>query len=295
VGGQFTTLGGQPRSRLGRLNADGTLDASFDPGADLEVYTLAVQADGKILAGGIFTTLGGRPRNYLGRLNADGSLDSTFDPQADGTVVSLALQADGKVLAGGGFSTLVGELHNTIGRLNDGTASPPTLAIDEGGTMATWSGNVAGPELAQVTFELSMNGSSYAPLASPTRVPGGWQLAGLSLPTGQSFYLRARGRPTGGEFNGSGGLIETVSQLFRPGPVILRLTALPAVGNSPFQFTFPNPAAISYTVIATENVGLPLSSWTVLGAPVAIGGGVYQFTDTDSVNHPRRFYELRAP
>ena len=44
-----------------------------------------------------------------------------------------------------------------------------------------------------------------------------------------------------------------------------------------------------------QDVGLPLSSWTLLGPPVPIGGGVYQFTDTDSVNHPRRFYELRAP
>src|ERR1035438_912403 len=33
VGGSFTTLGGQPRSCVGRLNADGTLDTAFNPGA----------------------------------------------------------------------------------------------------------------------------------------------------------------------------------------------------------------------------------------------------------------------
>src|SRR5713226_8448510 len=59
VGGQFTTLGGQSRLCIGRLNADGTLDTSFNPGADYLVNSLAVQADGKILAGGSFTTLGG--------------------------------------------------------------------------------------------------------------------------------------------------------------------------------------------------------------------------------------------
>ena len=32
VGGYFTTLGGQPRNYIGRLNADGTLDAGFTPG-----------------------------------------------------------------------------------------------------------------------------------------------------------------------------------------------------------------------------------------------------------------------
>ncbi len=32
VGGLFTTLGGQPRSSIGRLNPDGTLDTAFNPG-----------------------------------------------------------------------------------------------------------------------------------------------------------------------------------------------------------------------------------------------------------------------
>ena len=64
LGGAFTTLGGggtgtTTRNRIGRLNADGTLDTSFDPGANDSVYALAVQADGKIVVGGTFTTLGG--------------------------------------------------------------------------------------------------------------------------------------------------------------------------------------------------------------------------------------------
>jgi hypothetical protein len=42
----------------------------FNPGANDRVYSLAVQADGKILVGGSFSTLGGQMRNYLGRLNA---------------------------------------------------------------------------------------------------------------------------------------------------------------------------------------------------------------------------------
>src|SRR6185295_13614165 len=34
VGGSFTNLAGQPRRNLGRLNADGTLDTGFNPGAN---------------------------------------------------------------------------------------------------------------------------------------------------------------------------------------------------------------------------------------------------------------------
>src|SRR5437899_11448690 len=81
VGGYFSTLGGQSRNYIGRLNADGTLDTSFDPGADNAVNSLAVQADGKILVGGFFTTVGGQSRNYIGRLNNTGPATQslTFD------------------------------------------------------------------------------------------------------------------------------------------------------------------------------------------------------------------------
>jgi uncharacterized delta-60 repeat protein len=75
VGGFFSELGGQTRNRIARLNPDGSLDTTFNPGANNSVSTLLVQVDGKIVVGGYFTTLGGQPRNYIGRLNPDGTLD----------------------------------------------------------------------------------------------------------------------------------------------------------------------------------------------------------------------------
>ena len=120
VGGSFSFIGGQVRSCLARLNADGTFDYAFNPGASDSVNSLAVQSDGKILVGGGFTTLGGQPRNGIARLNADGSLDSSFNPDANGFlgVRSLALQTDGKVLLGGDFTTIGGQTCNRIARLN---------------------------------------------------------------------------------------------------------------------------------------------------------------------------------
>ena len=87
VGGRFTTLGGVSRNRIGRLNADGTLDTSFDPpgGADGIVWALVVQPDGKIVVGGNFTTLGGVATSYLQRLNADGTPDASFNGPGGGT------------------------------------------------------------------------------------------------------------------------------------------------------------------------------------------------------------------
>ncbi|MCX6553298.1 MAG: D-Ala-D-Ala carboxypeptidase family metallohydrolase, partial [Acidobacteria bacterium] len=133
VGGNFTTLGGggrgtTTRNYIGRLNADGSLDAGFNPGADDQFNPLVVQRDGKILVGGAFKMLGGggtgtTARNYIGRLNADGSLDTGFNPGANFFVLALAVQADGKILVGGEFSALGGggtgtTARNGIGRLN---------------------------------------------------------------------------------------------------------------------------------------------------------------------------------
>ena len=64
-------------AQCGRL-LTGTLDEDFNPGASNPVYTLAVQADGKIVVGGAFITLGGETRYYIARLNPDGTLDTAF-------------------------------------------------------------------------------------------------------------------------------------------------------------------------------------------------------------------------
>jgi len=100
VGGAFTTLGGggtgtTPRNSIGRLNADGTLDTTFDPGANNTVYALAVQADGKIIVAGGFTTLGGGGtgttlRNRIGRLSSDKAALQNLSVNAFGTAVTWA-------------------------------------------------------------------------------------------------------------------------------------------------------------------------------------------------------------
>jgi uncharacterized delta-60 repeat protein len=113
VGGVFTSIGGQPRRNIARLNSDGTLDADFDPnanGTDSAVYSIAIQADGKILVGGYFTTIGGQARNNIARVDAaTGSADS-FDANSDNQVNTIALQADGKILASGAFSSIGGQV-----------------------------------------------------------------------------------------------------------------------------------------------------------------------------------------
>ncbi|NLE44706.1 MAG: hypothetical protein GX620_08285 [Chloroflexi bacterium] len=118
VGGLFDELGGAPRNNIGRLNADGSPDLDFDPGASLWPYSLVEQPDGKLLVGGMFSTLGGETRRYIGRLNANGSLDTAFNPGAKDYVLALALQEGGEIVVGGLFTELGGQPCDFIGRLS---------------------------------------------------------------------------------------------------------------------------------------------------------------------------------
>src|SRR2546425_10042389 len=55
IGGAFTSIGKAGITNVARLNPDGTLDATFNPGVAVNggyVTALAVQPDGKVVVGG---------------------------------------------------------------------------------------------------------------------------------------------------------------------------------------------------------------------------------------------------
>jgi uncharacterized delta-60 repeat protein len=121
---------------------EGEMDLSFNSqdlgynnvteGADNDVNTIAIQADGKILIGGLFLNYSGKPANYITRINADGSRDGGFTGTGtNGTVTKIILQADGKIIVTGTFTTYNNVSANGIIRLNqdgslDGTFNAGT-------------------------------------------------------------------------------------------------------------------------------------------------------------------------
>ncbi len=71
VGGQFTTYGGTPAPRLLRLNPDGSRDMTLvqtGSGLDEMVWAVALQPDGRILAGGHISSYNGIAVPWLARL-----------------------------------------------------------------------------------------------------------------------------------------------------------------------------------------------------------------------------------
>lgn len=106
IGGDFTSFNGTQRNGIARLNSNGTLDTTFNPGngANGTVWALIQQIDGKIIIGGDFDFFNGVPRNHVARLNVDGSLDTSFDPGAaiNGPVYAISAQADTSINASRG-------------------------------------------------------------------------------------------------------------------------------------------------------------------------------------------------
>ncbi|MDB5268920.1 MAG: hypothetical protein JWP58_1960 [Hymenobacter sp.] len=146
VGGSFTAYNGDAAvpDHLVRLNTDGQIDTTYNVdgsgfGATYNgVFALAIQPDGRILAGGWFYSYNNIIRNgilyqafqvnNLVRLEADGSRDFSFNPAYrgfDGTVRALALQPNGNVLVAGDFTT-----YNTAPVSRGIVRLTPTGAVD---------------------------------------------------------------------------------------------------------------------------------------------------------------------
>jgi hypothetical protein len=196
---------------LGRVDAKTGLYESFHPNVNGTVDSIALQADGRILAGGLFDAVHGRTRNFIVRLNPDDALDA-FNPDATDDVLSVAVQADGKILAGGFFTGIGGQTRRLFARLSNDTAALQILAITQ--STITWTRGGSSPQFTRVTFEYSTDNLNYAPLGSGTAAGSSWTLTGLSLPTGQNFYIRARGYYRTGQYNSSESIAESVRNAF---------------------------------------------------------------------------------
>lgn len=121
-GGNFSSYNGTNRFGIARLNTNGSIDFTFDPGTSVDnLFPMAaLQPDGKIILAGSFTIYNGVSANGMVRLNQNGSIDPTFIisngfnyPPND-----ISLQPDGKIIAIGGFTSFNGVSSNHIVRIN---------------------------------------------------------------------------------------------------------------------------------------------------------------------------------
>jgi len=142
-----------------RFNSNGSLDTSFSGdgivttsiGTSCAAYSVAVQADGKIIAAGT-----SEDKDFaLARYNTDGSLDTSFDGDgmltqhmgdagAGEQINTIALQTDGKIMVAG-YATVTNEVW-AIARFNsNGTLD---TGFGTGGKSIEWTHSNPADEIA---------------------------------------------------------------------------------------------------------------------------------------------------
>ncbi|MGZ4971831.1 MAG: delta-60 repeat domain-containing protein, partial [Limisphaerales bacterium] len=285
----FTNLNGTNINHLARLNADGSLDLSFNPNVSGTVYSLALQTDGQVIVGGNFYSVSGQSRNYLARVKPNGTLDLTFNPNlnpvTDGAVYSTGLQTNGALMISGIFSQVGDQFRTNIARLQPLGPVSSTLSYD--GTNLIWLRNGAAPEVWRTKFERSSDGVTWTSLGSGQRINGGWQLTNLTLPAGGR--IRARGFTTGGKYNGSSWLVEESAVVTASTPPMI-VSNDSNFGIKTNTFAFSVRAVAAQTIITETSVDFV--TWLPLQTNVVNNSGQFLFSDA-LPDVGQRFYRVR--
>jgi uncharacterized delta-60 repeat protein len=160
IAGNFTKFNGQDARRIARLNTDGSLDPSFNPGAgaDLSVYNIERQPDGKILLMGAFNNYNGQRVMNVVRITADGAYDPSFKVAkgTDGAVFAAGFMPGGEIILSGFFEKFDDVVRNNIVVLNADGSLHPTYNTNGGITLGPNSTRGGVAKILQIPSEKAM-------------------------------------------------------------------------------------------------------------------------------------------
>lgn len=195
VGGSFSEIGGQTRSRVARLSTSGSgvVDTDWNPGASGgSVETIALAGNGLVVLGGDFAQVAGLTHPGLALVSTIGTAMAEASAEQPGAVGALATQPDGGLIVGGYFNRADQQPRNNILRLQaDGTLDPiwnpdssgyvSALAIDNKGDVFAGGsfGSIGGLQRYGIA-KLSGSGAGAVDAgwdASPNCASGNIQLA----------------------------------------------------------------------------------------------------------------------
>ncbi|MCH8479021.1 MAG: hypothetical protein LAT56_13930, partial [Wenzhouxiangella sp.] len=238
LGGEFGTIGGQARTRVARVNYNGSLDAGFVPPAySGTVHALAVQDDGKLLVGGTIGPEGEVGGRRIYRLNNDGSQDPGFTAPAvlatgNHSVRAIALDLGGRILIAGanGSAGFVMRL-NPNGSLDPTFTAPSlngpvlSLALQPDGRLVI-GGDFTNASLRARLARLNDDGSvdgSFVPLMNPNGAVNALEVR----PGGEVIFA--------GAFTNINGTIprNRIAAVNRHGRLDAPLNVIPSGGDNP--------------------------------------------------------------
>ncbi|HEX8266202.1 MAG TPA: FG-GAP-like repeat-containing protein [Pyrinomonadaceae bacterium] len=254
VGGSFTGINDTLRNSLARLNANGTVDTTFNAGfGSAAIYSILTQSDGKILVGGSFNGVGGFNRANLARLNADGSLDSGFNAGSISSIKQIQMQTDGK------YVVLIG--NSSVARLNnngsgDNSFQPAVFVAPSGNTTNVNSILVESDNTIVVGGNFTT--VNNIPRSRIVRLRSDGRVDLTFLPQGANRQVFALARQADGKIL-VGGEFTLIGNVTRYG--IARLAASPFRNITPFDFdgdgradfTVFRPAGANWYIFNSSN------------------------------------------
>jgi len=162
IGGSFTSVGGEARSNLAHILADGSLDLSWGPSANSTVYALAVSG-GTVYAAGAFASIDGVSRSRIAALDATSGAATAWDPSANDTVRTLAVSG-GTVYAAGAFTSIDGVSRSRIAALD--AASGAATAWDPSANSTVLALAVSGETVYAGGYFTTIGGASRSRIAA---------------------------------------------------------------------------------------------------------------------------------
>ncbi|NOY61688.1 MAG: hypothetical protein GXP10_00805, partial [Gammaproteobacteria bacterium] len=301
VGGGFSTIGGQSRSRVAALDTlsdSNTVTPWSTSVTGAAVNTLDLSADGKSLyIGGEFSAVGGSLRTNLAKLDTtvDNAALGPWSPVVDGAVNVIALNHNEEALyLGGEFSTLSGLGRRYLGIVDLGTGAgtdwnPAPDAPVEGLAVrgnSIYSGGQFGlvqnrPRVGLAAFVFAGPSSVADPSGSPVLEP---QVVSLSCSTSAdlscvAIHFTVDDPPVGG---GNPAQISTPTSA---SPVFSTPLTIDKEGNTYVRF-FAIDSEGTNEVVKTEVYGFdtiaPVSTAAPLGSEAkALEGGVFLTANGD--------------
>ncbi len=121
AGGEFNSIGGQPRNNIAALDMATGAATAWDPNANSTILTLAV-GEGTVYVGGSFDFIGGQTRGRIAALDSVTGAATAWNPLANDNVFTLAVDG-GTVYAGGWFDGIGGQRRSLIAALDAATGA----------------------------------------------------------------------------------------------------------------------------------------------------------------------------
>ena len=118
IGGYFSSVAGVAINNLAHIESDGSVDETWNPNPNDQIYSISVSGS-DIYVAGTFGTIGGQSRFGIAKLNnTNGNADATWDPDPDDYVTGVVVSGS-DVYAFGDFTAIGGQSKNYLAKLNN--------------------------------------------------------------------------------------------------------------------------------------------------------------------------------